>query len=35
MGIFKYGKHVPGWVGGWLDVKAGLRIDYRNKKLRN
>jgi hypothetical protein len=26
--------HVPGWVGGWMEVKAALRIAYRNQKLR-
>jgi hypothetical protein len=25
--------HVPGWVGGWVEVKAVLRIAYSNKKL--
>jgi hypothetical protein len=24
--------HVPGWVGGWVEVKAVLRIAYSNKK---
>jgi hypothetical protein len=24
--------HVPGWVGGWVGVKAVLRIAYSNKK---
>jgi hypothetical protein len=25
--------HVSGWVGGWMEVKAVLRIAYSNKKL--
>ena len=24
--------HVPGWVGGWVEVKAVLRIAYSNQK---
>ena len=24
-----------GWMGGWMDVKAGLRIAYSNQKYRN
>jgi hypothetical protein len=22
-----------GWMGGWMEVKAGLRIAYTNQKL--
>jgi hypothetical protein len=22
--------HVPGWVGGWMEVKAVLKNDYSN-----
>jgi hypothetical protein len=25
--------HVPGWVDGWMEVKAVLRIAYSNQKL--
>ena len=25
-------KKVGGWVGGWMDVRAGLRISSSNKK---
>jgi hypothetical protein len=25
--------HVPGWVGGWVGVKAVLRFAYSNQKL--
>jgi hypothetical protein len=24
---------MDGWVGGWMEVKAGLRIAYSNQKL--
>ena len=24
--------HVPGWMGGWMEVKAVLRIAYSNQK---
>ena len=23
---------MDGWMGGWMDVKAGLRIAYSNQK---
>ena len=25
--------HVPGWVDGWMEVKAILRIAYSNQQL--
>jgi hypothetical protein len=25
--------HVPGWVGGWVGVKAVLRIAYSNQQI--
>jgi hypothetical protein len=24
--------HVPGWMGGWVEVKAVLRIAYSNQQ---
>jgi hypothetical protein len=24
--------HVPGWMGGWMEVKSVLIIDYSNQK---
>jgi hypothetical protein len=31
MGISKDVKPVPGWVGGWINIKAALRIAYSNQ----
>ena len=25
---------LDGWMGGWMEAKAGLRIAYSNQKLR-
>jgi hypothetical protein len=27
--------HVPGWMGGWMEVKAVLRIAYSNQKSQS
>ena len=29
---FSCKKNGIGWMGGWMDVRAGLRIAYSNKK---
>ncbi len=27
--------HVPGWMGGWMEVKAVLRIAFSNQKYND
>ena len=31
--LFVQKKYGPGWMGGWMDGRAGLRIAYSNKKF--
>ena len=30
--LYRAKKYGPGWVGEWMDGRAGLRIAYSNKK---